>query len=152
MACNFGNAEVVAALLEGGANLNFATTLPRSRCPGFTPLIFATVANHAAVVELLLERGADGTSKTTTHTAVGIDVGSTALDIARIRASVNASCAKTFEVLRMRCCSMCGVTSSGLTAAGGALKLKRCGNCPAHYCGRECQRADWARHRGECRR
>jgi len=34
---------------------------------------------------------------------------------------------------------------------GGGQRLKQCGgNCPAWYCGKVCQRADWvARHRGE---
>ena len=38
----------------------------------------------------------------------------------------------------------------------GEKRLKHCARCPAdntraHYCGEECQRADWvARHRGEC--
>ena len=61
-------------------------------------------------------------------------------------------------MLRLMCCSACWVTSAGLAAAtpGVERRLKRCGRCPtrgpcAHYCSKECQRADWvSRHRGEC--
>ena len=64
----------------------------------------------------------------------------------------------TLAVLRLMCCSTCGMTVAGLpvTAAGVRKRLKHCARCPAtttraHYCGTDCQRADWvARHRGEC--
>jgi len=106
-----------------------------------------------------LLRGADGT-KTTTQAAGGSFVeGSTALDIARICASSKPGYAETLAVLRLRCCSTCGITSSAMTAAGagGERRLKHCALCRAggpraQYCGTECQRADWARHREEHRR
>jgi len=160
--CQHGNAPVAAALLDGGADINLARPPRHSVLPGFTPLMCAAVANHAGVVKLLLERGADGTMKNA-RAARGIDAGLTALDIARHRANDKAGFAETFAVLRLWCCSTCGVTSSGLSAmaaTGGEQHLRRCGNCPARgssaqytgaqYCGTECQRADWGRHRGEC--
>ena len=31
--------------------------------------------------------------------------------------------------------------------------LKKCGSCKCvAYCGKQCQRADWRRHKGECKR
>ena len=181
IACSFGLDKVAVVLLEGGANINFATPRPRRGTfgasftprPGFTALMYAVQRNHAGVAMLLLKRGADGTMATTerseayevTHssstsreTIPAVDAGSTALDIARTLADGTADFAETFAVLRMRCCSTCGMTSPGLAAktAGEEKHLKRCGNCPARgprarYCGEKCQRADWvSRHRGEC--
>ena len=88
------------------------------------------------------------------HTA-----GSTALDMARMYTDNKPGYAEMFAILLLSCCSTCGMTSAGLTAKtpGGEQHLKRCARCPAggpsaHYCGVECQRADWARHRHEHRR
>ena len=118
---------------------------------------------NAGLAKLLLKRGADGTKHTTHWQAAllgvdGFEVGSTALDISRLKADHDAECAATLEVLRRRCCSTCGITSSGMCelTAGEKKRLKRCGDCPARaprarYCGEVCQRADWvSRHRGEC--
>ena len=164
VACSVGNVQVALALLDGGAHIDFATPPRHGRPgdPGYTPLIYAANNNHAGVVKLLFERGADGTMRNA-RAARGIDAGLTALDIARHRANDKAGFAETFAVLRLWCCSTCGVTSSGLSAmaaTGGEQHLRRCGNCPARgssaqytgaqYCGTECQRADWGRHRGEC--
>jgi len=152
---------VAVALLDAGANVDFATPPHHVNCAGFTPLMYAVADNHAGVAKLLLKRGADGT-KTTIEVFEGIDswidAGSTALGIARLHADHDPDCTETFEVLRRRCCSTCGMTSPGLAAmtAGEEQHLKRCGDCPARsprarYCSKACQRADWvARHRGEC--
>jgi len=155
-ACDLAPAKVVVALISGGADIDFTSAI-RSTYPGFTPLMHAVAVNNAGVAKLLLKRGADGT-KHITKAVHGFDVGSTALDIARTRASCNPICAETLEVLRKRCCSTCGMTSPGLSAttAGGEQHLKRCGSCPARgsrarYCSKACQCADWVpRHRGEC--
>ena len=152
----FGLPEVALALRAGGANIDFAT-LPHHLYAGFTPLMYAAMSSHASVAKLLLKRGADG-AKTTTETAKEIDAGSTALEIARLRADHGPDFAETFAVLRRRCCSTCGMTSPGLAdmTAGKEQHLKRCGDCPARgdrakYCSKECQRADWVlRHRAEC--
>ena len=156
VACLLGLAKVAVALLDGGADIDF-TTPPRHECPGFTPLMFAAEGNHAGVAKLLLERGADGT-KTTIQATAWIAAGSTAIDIARTRAEGNPDYAETLAVLRLMCCSTCGVTSAGLPAAAAGVerRLKHCARCPAddtraHYCAEDCQRKDWvARHRGEC--
>jgi hypothetical protein len=153
---------VAVALLDGGANIDFVSP-PRVgfQCAGMTPLMCAAKGNHAGVTMLLLERGADGT-KTTTRAAYGHPAGFTAFDIVRRDATClwdNETSVATFAVLRLKCCSTCGMTSAGLpaTAAGGEpRRLKHCARCPAsairaHYCGPECQRADWvSRHRAEC--
>ena len=152
-----GLAEVVVALLDAGANVDFATPPQHVNYAGFTPLMYAVDQNHAGLAKLLLKRGADGT-KTSSEAFEGIDAGSIALGIARFHAGHDADCTETFEVLRRRCCSMCGVTSSGLCTmtASEEQHLKRCGSCPARgpraqYCSKACQRADWvSRHRGEC--
>ena len=158
IACERGDADVVIALLEGGANVDFVTPASDMDYPGFTPLMFAVHRNRAGVVQMLIERGADGT-KTTTDEALGVlDVGSTALDIARVAAANNPGRAESFAVLRRRCCGRCGMTSAGLSATtpGRERHLKRCARCPARgssawYCGPECQRAEGVvRHRGEC--
>ena len=140
---------MAVALLDAGARIDFATT---HEYPDFTPLMYAAMSSHAGVAKMLHKHCADGTH-TTTWAARGLDEGSTALDIARSRADRDPSFAETFEALRKRCCSTCGVTSPGLTAR---THLKQCSSCPAggasaHYCSEGCQRADWvSRHRGEC--
>ena len=103
----------------------------------------------------------DGT-KTTTEAFEGIDAridaGCTALGISRLHADHDPDCTETYEVLRRRCCSTCGMTSPGLAAmtAGEEQHLKRCGDCPARgsrarYCSKACHRVDWVpRHRAEC--
>jgi len=55
-----GQADVVEALLERGANIEAKNNL------GATPLIFAAVQGHSRVVKLLLGRGADVNAKTAT--------------------------------------------------------------------------------------
>ena len=158
IACNYGPANVVVALLDGAADIDFATLASNnSDCPGFTPLMYAVSGNKAGVAKLLLKRGANVTMRTT-HAVDGHPAGSTALDMARSFADSEADFAQTFTVLRKRCCSTCGMTSPGLAVktAGEQKNLKRCGECPergtrARYCNEECQRADWvSRHRGEC--
>ena len=102
IACLHGDAQVAGALLDNGANIHFATP-PRDKLlvvPGFTPLMFAASGNHAAIVKLLLQRGADST-QTTTETARTVDAGSTAVDIARLRSNHGADFAATLAVLRM---------------------------------------------------
>ena len=150
---------MAVALLDAGANIDFATTPGHEGAGGFTSLMYAAAGNHAGVVKLLLKRGADG-ALMTTQTTEGIVAGSIALDIARLLCADdnNVEFAETLEVLRRRCCSSCGMTSPGLCAmtAGEEQHLKRCGDCPdrglrARYCSKACQRADWvSRHRGEC--
>jgi len=152
VACNLGLGKMAVALLDAGADIDFATPR-RHNYPGFTPLMFAAMGNRAALVKLLHKRGADGTN-TTTQAAHEIDAESTALDIARRCAARDPGFAETFAALRKRCCSTCGVTSPGLAAA--RTRLKQCSACPAggpsaHYCDEQCQRADWvSRHRREC--
>jgi hypothetical protein len=44
-------------------------------------------------------------------------------------------------------------SSGGVAAAAPPPALKRCSRChEAYYCSKEAQRADWARHKAECRR
>jgi hypothetical protein len=148
---------VAVALLDGDADIDFATPASCGNIPGCTPLMFAVGGVNAGVVKLLLKRGADGTRRTT-QAAHGLDKGSTALHMARLCAGGNPDCVEIFTVLRKRCCSACGMTSLGLASktAGEKKHLKRCGNCPARgsrarYSGEICQRADWvSRHRAEC--
>jgi hypothetical protein len=162
--CNIGNDQVATALLDAGANINQVRT---TGCAGFTPLMLAIIGGHASLAKLLLERGADGTKMTTEDSASYVAdmpvvvAGSTALDIARTLASdsPHADFAEILAVLRLSCCSSCGITSSGLskkaaataaaTAAGAAgvgaaaaaaaaaavvgatPRLKSCSRCPA---------------------
>jgi ankyrin repeat protein len=60
VASGLGLAEVAFALLDGGANMELTTPSLRS-VESFTPLMLATMQNHTGIVQLLLERGADGT-------------------------------------------------------------------------------------------
>jgi hypothetical protein len=165
-ASTFGLAKVAAALLHGGAKIEYTTPTRHAACPGFTPLMFAAASNHAVVAKLLLKRGADGTKLTTARSPPSrlyatsrniipaVAAGSTALDIAHLCADSYPICAETLAVLRLRCCSTCGL--SAMSAGNAKLHLKRCGNCPARgprarYCSEACQCADWVpRHRGEC--
>ena len=52
-AASEGDLEIVRCLLQHGANVN----ADRALC-GSTPLIYASIGGHAAVVRLLLQRGA----------------------------------------------------------------------------------------------
>lgn len=52
-----GQIEDVGNLLEKGANVNFICE--DSSCKGWTPVMIAAAENHADVVKLLLEKGAD---------------------------------------------------------------------------------------------
>jgi hypothetical protein len=109
------------ALLDGGANVDFVTP-PRHESAGCTPLMYAVIAQHTGITKLLLERGADGTKKSTQATP-GQVAGGTALDIAR--GIANALClgrglakpdvgdAGMLALLSLMCCSTCGVTSVG---------------------------------------
>ncbi len=69
IAARSGSAEMVALLLDHGADIEGVWTTP-----GFTPLIGAASTGHVPVIELLLKRGA----RTDAHT----DQGATALHIA----------------------------------------------------------------------
>ena len=98
---------MVVALLDAGADINFATPTGNSDYLdfNFTPLMHAVDANNAGLAKLLLKRGADGTKHTTHWQAAllgvdGFDVGSTALDIARLQADHNAESTETLEALR----------------------------------------------------
>ncbi len=51
-----GNAEIVQALIEAGAQIDLSNTLGRE---AWTPLIYAANGGHKVTVELLLEAGAD---------------------------------------------------------------------------------------------
>ena len=64
LACNLGLDKVVIALLDGGADIDFATP-PGHACSGFTPLMYATSGDHGDVVKLLLKHGVDGTKYNT---------------------------------------------------------------------------------------
>ena len=103
-----GYTKVAVALLDGGADIDFVPG-PMATLSGFTPLIYATFGNRAGVVRMLLKRSADGT-KGITQPIVDLDPGSTALDLARnFVNSGRAEFAQTLAVLRLRCCSACGV-------------------------------------------
>ncbi len=68
-----GNAEIVQALIEAGAQIDLSNTLGRE---AWTPLIYAANGGHKVTVELLLEAGADVNAER---------FGMTALKIARSR-------------------------------------------------------------------
>ena len=55
-ACNFGNSDIVRALLEFGANVNDPGGI---HCQGITPLHDATLNGHYGCVKLLIDFGAD---------------------------------------------------------------------------------------------
>jgi ankyrin repeat protein len=147
LACESSSTKVVVALLDAGANIDFAATPPssstRPSLPGLTPLMCALGKKNTGVAKLLLKRGAEGT-KRTTLAADGLAAGSTALDIARTCVGGNPDSAETLEVLRKRCCSACGVTSRNLRdqhaecvgvsteARLPQLKLQLCSGCPRH--------------------
>ncbi|CAE8612025.1 unnamed protein product [Polarella glacialis] len=59
-ACTSGHRETVEMLLEHGSNPSQATMRDQS-----TPVILASLYGHAAVVELLLQKGADATAAKT---------------------------------------------------------------------------------------
>jgi hypothetical protein len=93
--------------------------------------------------------------------------GCTALDLARAQHDVDLG--QTIEATEMmlhKCCRACGTTSVNMrqiydnwksSAVPGEpfpllKKLRRCKNCDARYCSRECQKQDWwSRHKEECK-
>jgi ankyrin repeat protein len=68
-------ADVVAALLRAGADVNRQSGLTARYLPGATPLIIAASVGNARAVELLLDAGADQNALTSDRM--------TALDVAR---------------------------------------------------------------------
>jgi len=171
-AARFSHAAAVSVLLERGADGTKKTRVSAgdtfvggSMMAGFGP--------GSSIMSMMSGFAPGAGSENFMGTRVpGLAAGSTALDIARSRAASGASrgqfnstsptaAADTLAVFRAKSCSGCGRTSAkavgqevGNTEA--AASLKRCAKCPsgpkgARYCGAECQRADWPRHKaGDC--
>jgi len=141
---------VLATLIEGGADINFVSTVDLTpQCLGMltgaTPLFSIAVRRRqedADMIRFLIEQGADGKNRCDVNGTL-----MTALQFARAADLESASGGSfTFEVLRELCCAMCGDTKKHC-------HLKRCDRCPendrytARYCSQECQVADWfSRH------
>ena len=85
-ACMYGHTEVVAALLDAGADVN----LPDDH-GSFSPLIRAANSGHFDVVKLLLDAGADVTAQ--------VDGVGTSLDFAKQRRKKNAKVIELLEAV-----------------------------------------------------
>ena len=64
VACRLGVAPAAACLLDAGADIEFRVKTGRIFAT-FTPLMVAATHNHAGIVNLLLQRGADPAKRTT---------------------------------------------------------------------------------------
>ena len=127
-----GNLEVVKWLVAASAQVDATTSL------GFTPTMVAMHDGHNAVVRWLVRAGK---ADTRIESVVG--------SVAAMAANREESCApdelrrakRLTRWLARKCCRL------GCVARGA----KKCGRCEiVYYCGGECQRADWPRHRLEC--
>ena len=127
-----GNLEVVKCLVAANADVDATNSL------GFTPTMVAMHDGHRAVVRWLVRAGK-------ANTRIESVFGS----VAALAANREIDCtpdelrrAKRLTRWLARKCSRLGCVARG---------AKKCGRCEiVYYCGGECQRADWPRHRLEC--
>ena len=119
-AAEHGLLEVVRCLIVGGADVNGARS-----DGGATPLAMASRNGHYTVALILLKGGAVETACSVPGArAAGVT------DPLMLRLLARWRCATCNEHLRkVRVCERCRLVA---------------------YCGRECQRGDWAQHKAAC--
>jgi ankyrin repeat protein len=95
MASKNGDAAMIAALLEGGADPNTATT------NGTTPLMFAAASGNTAAVKTLLDHGADvnAKEKARAETALTFAAAYGRADVIRLLAAAGADLKATTKVV-----------------------------------------------------
>jgi len=147
-----GHVEVMRVLLDGGADANKAAV------GDATPLCMAAHEGKLEAVRALLFNGADP-NKATESGATPLDVASrnghyTVALILLKRGAVQTACCvrganaagvndpRMLQLLARWRCAMCDRR---------LCKVRVCARCKlVSYCGRECQRGDWARHKAAC--
>ncbi len=147
-AASNGNTDCVRLLMDRGANQEAKDD------EGLTALMYAAFGGRADFVRLLLDRGANKEAKDKRgHTALDMARKSGKVDVARLIMSfpgVGSDKAAQMDPKRRakfmgRACYNCFKTQSA--------KLHLCGLCrEAKYCSKECQQANWPRHKTTCDR
>jgi ankyrin repeat protein len=127
VACARENLEVAGLLLSEGAEVN------KPSLDGHTPLDVAARVRNRALCELLIAHGARHGSMAAAEGAAEAEV------------ELEEDAAADREVA-VKLCETCG------KARVPGSRNTLCLGCRAvHYCDRACQRADWCRHKHQCR-
>ncbi|EAU83318.2 hypothetical protein CC1G_10759 [Coprinopsis cinerea okayama7 len=129
-------AQIIRALLEGGADVHFQNRW------GESPLLPAMVREDILGIELFMEFGADvnlpdgdGTTAMMCHIPNGPRVAAAIDKWVKIRAGEKGK-------LTEKRCDNCGQEGKG---------LKKCARClTVQYCSRECQTSSWKAHKKVC--
>lgn len=128
--------EVAELFISRGADVNYA-----SEETGETPLTSACERDvNPAVVELLLSRGAN-----VNH--VGPDGNTPWMIRVAVLEAEAAEAAEAALQPPVKKCETCGK----VRISGHSLQTLCLGCHAVHYCDRACQKADWPRHKNQCR-
>jgi hypothetical protein len=133
LAAQNGHAKIVEQLLNAGCDVNVVNA------DGASALVAAVVLNNIDCVRALVRAGADVSIK---YKGISLDnvvskgAGKTAAQTNALKTALRLPAEKR------RRCEQCGTTTFE--------KMKKCACRTAYYCNRDCQAANWQRHKLVC--
>jgi hypothetical protein len=164
LASQVGHFDVVKCLVDGGADVNAARS-----SDGLTPLYMASQKGHLDIVECLVDDGAD-VNAAMSNGATSLIVASTQGHKPVVKYLINCAGADLSDRAMTGVNAHLGtlsMTSDAVTRDESIRKFLRrrvaavCGACgkngasdvcplcqAVYYCDRDCQRVEWARHKG----
>ena len=152
IACHAGHHSLVATLLDRGADCAVQNVL------GVSTLTFAVAGGQPSVVSLLLDANVP-LNTVSLHGESALDVAMTLNDpggIVQMLCDHGCTLASHIEsdgtpARGQSTCSYCLGTARLTDPAKPLPPLMKCASCKVTvYCSRECQKADWKRHRKVC--